>query len=133
MRGISAKLLAALLLSVTLPLAAAAVPLAPSQRYGALHPLLVFVAGIPGLLAGGLATFGLWTSKDAPRTPARLAGLCAILVAADGLLYAAHVASGQELTSALLPALQKLAAAALVAWMVGTSWAFHRALPAADH
>ncbi|TKD10195.1 hypothetical protein [Polyangium fumosum] len=102
-------------------LAAIAVPLAPSQRYGLLHAGLIFVAGVPGLFAGGLATFGLVTTNHGSRTPARLAGLTAGLAALDGALYAAHVASGVEITSALLPALQKLAALALVAWMAGTA------------
>ncbi|MDI1444592.1 hypothetical protein [Polyangium sp. 6x1] len=102
-------------------LAAIAVPLAPSQRYGLLHPLLIFVAGVPGLVAGGLATFGLFATKRAARAPARLAGLTAGLAALDGALYAAHVASGVEITSALLPTLQKLAALALVAWMAAAA------------
>lgn len=102
-------------------LAAIAVPLAPSQRVGLLHALLIFVAGVPGLFAGGLATFGLLATKHGPRLPARLAGLTAGLAALDGALYAAHVASGVEITSALLPTLQKLAALALVAWMAGTA------------
>ena len=102
-------------------LAATLVPLAPSQRYGFLHAVFILVAGVPGLLAGGLATFGLLATKSGPRMPARLAALTAGLAALDGALYAAHVASGEEVTSALLPTLQKLAALALVAWMAGTA------------
>lgn len=102
-------------------MAATLVPLAPSQRYGLLHAMLILVAGVPGLVAGCLATFGLLATKGGPRAPARLAALTASLAALDGGLYAAHVASGEEITSALLPTLQKLAALALVAWMAGTA------------
>ncbi|MRG92404.1 hypothetical protein [Polyangium spumosum] len=102
-------------------LAATLVPLAPSQRYGLLHALLILVAGAPGLVAAALATFGLLSAKGGPRAPARLAACTVGLAALDGALYAAHVASGEEVPSALLPALQKLAALALVAWMTGTA------------
>ncbi len=102
-------------------LAAVAVPLVSSQRYGLLHPMLILIAGVPGLLAGALATFGLLATKSGPRAPARLAALTAGLAGLDGALYAVHIVSGEEMTSALLPTLQKLAALALVAWMACTS------------
>jgi hypothetical membrane protein len=98
-------------------IAAALVPFVPSQRFGNLHPLLVFLAGIPGILAGGLSTYGLVKTKSGSRLPARLAVLTVILVAIDGILYAIHVATGYELHPTLLPGLQKIAAMSLVAWM----------------
>lgn len=102
-------------------IAAALVPFVSSQRFGNLHPLLVFLAGIPGILAGGLSTYGLVKVKTGSRLPARLAVLTVILVASDGILYAVHVATGYELHPTLLPGLQKVAAMSLVAWMIAAA------------
>lgn len=102
-------------------IAAALVPFVSSQQFGNLHPLLVFLAGIPGVLAGGLSTYGLVRTKAGSRIPARLALLTVVLVAMDGALYALHVATGYEVHPALLPALQKVAATSLIAWMVSAA------------
>lgn len=102
-------------------LAAALVPFVSSQKYGNLHPLLVFLAGVPGILAGGLSTYGLVKAKTGSRIPARLAILTVVLVAIDGVLYAVHVATGYELHPILLPGLQKIAATSLVAWMISAA------------
>jgi hypothetical protein len=99
--------------------AVVAVPLLPSQRYGLLHAAVIFVAGAPGLLAAVLATIGLLRTKGA-RLSGGVAALTLLLAAIDGALYTCHVVSGEEIRSALLPTLQKLAAMALVAWMVAT-------------
>lgn len=96
---------------------AALVPFVSSQQFGNLHPTLVFLAGIPGVLAGGLSTYGLVKTKMGSRIPARLAVLTVVLVAVDGVLYAINVATGYEVFPALLPGLQKIAALSLVAWM----------------
>ena len=102
-------------------IAAALVPFVSSQQYGWLHPLLIFLAGIPGLFAGGLSMYGLVKTKTGSRIPARLAVLTVVLVALDGVLYAVHVMTGKEIDSALLPGLQKIAATSLVAWMLSAA------------
>lgn len=107
--------------------AAMLVPLVSSQEYGFLHPLLILVAGVPGLFAGGLAAFALAMTKSAPRMPAMLAIATVLFVSVDGALYAAHVISGQAISSAWLPSLQKLAAMSLVAWMLATAVAHFKA------
>ncbi|HRI65637.1 MAG TPA: hypothetical protein PK156_15425 [Polyangium sp.] len=99
-------------------IAAALVPFVSSQRFGNLHPLLVFLAGVPGILAGGLSTYGLVKTKTRSRIPARLAVLTVVLVVLDGVFYAIHVATGYEVHPIFLPAMQKLGALSLVAWMV---------------
>lgn len=99
-------------------LAAALVPFVSSQKYGTMHSGLVFLAGIPGILAGGLSTYGLVKTKSGSRIPARLAVLTVVLVALDGVLYAVQVATGYEVHPILLPGLQKIAATSLVAWMI---------------
>lgn len=99
-------------------LAASLVPFVSSQQFGFLHPMLVFLAGIPGLMAGGLSMYGLVKTKSGSRIPARLAVLTVILVGIDGILYAIHVLTGYEVHPILLPSLQKMGAMSLVAWMI---------------
>ncbi|HMY15170.1 MAG TPA: hypothetical protein PKA58_02525 [Polyangium sp.] len=101
--------------------AAALVPFVPSTQYGNLHPVLVFLAGIPGILAGGLSTYGLVKTKSGSRIPARLAVITVVLIAIDGVLYAVHVATGYEVHPIVLPGLQKMGAASLVAWMLSAA------------
>ncbi len=109
-------------LGILSSLAAALVPFVSSQEYGGhLHSWLVFLAGIPGVLAGGLSTYGLVKTKTGSRIPARLAVLTVVLVAVDGLLYAINVKTGYEIHPVLLPGLQKIAAMSLVLWMVSTA------------
>ncbi len=102
-------------------LSAALVPFVSSQQYGFVHPLLIFLAGIPGLLAGGLSTYGLVKTKSRSRLSARLAVLTVVLAGLDGVLYAIHVATGYEFSPALLPGLQKVAAMSLVLWMLSAA------------
>lgn len=101
--------------------AAALVPFVPSSQYGNLHPALVFLAGIPGLMAGGLSTYGLVKTKSGSRIPARLAVITFVLIAIDGILYAIHVTTGYEVHPIVLPGLQKMGAASLVAWMLSAA------------
>lgn len=110
-----------LVLGTISSIAAALVPFISSQRYGLLHPLLIFLAGVPGLMAGGLSTYGLVKTKSRSRLSSRLAVLTVLLVAVDGGLYAMHVATGYEIHPALLPGLQKIAAMSLVLWMVSAA------------
>lgn len=111
-----------LVLGTISSIAAALVPFVSSQRYGSLHPLLVFLAGIPGVMAGGLSTYGLVKRKSGSRISARLAVMTVVFVALDGVLYAIHVATGHEFHPALLPGLQKIAAMSLVLWMVSAAF-----------
>jgi len=93
------------------------VPLLPSQRYGFLHAAAIFFAGIPGILAGILATIALLREKGAARWPGIFGAITLAFAALDGALYTGLVLSHREITSPLLPTLQKLAAMALIAWM----------------
>lgn len=110
-----------LALGILSTLSAALVPFVSSQQYGHLHSWFVFLAGIPGVVAGGLCTYGLVTNKTGSRIPARLAVLTVVLVAVDGLLYAISVETGYEIHPVLLPGLQKIAAMSLVLWMLSAA------------
>jgi len=110
-----------LALGILSSLAAALVPFVSSQQYGHLHSWLVFLAAIPGVMAGGLSTYGLLGKKTGSRIPARLAVLTVVLVAVDAILYAINVKTGYEIHPVLLPGLQKIAVVSLVLWMLSAA------------
>lgn len=92
-----------------------AVPLTPSIHFPVLHAVAVLVACAPALVAGVLATVGL-----ARAGRARLASLGGALFAVGGLdaaIFAVHCAAGGPAPLAL-PALQRIACALLLAWVV---------------
>lgn len=107
-------------------LALVAVPLMPSSRWGVLHAITIFVAGVPALAASILATRGLFASPAAPRSARLFAAATLGIGAFDGALYSVHVASGGAPPFAL-PALQRLATIALLGWITSTSVAVLRA------
>lgn len=92
-----------------------AVPLTPSLQFGVLHAVAVFTAAIPGIAAGVLAAVLLARSSHP-----RLHRLClAILVVSfvDSMLYVHHVVfAGPPM--AAVPALQRVALAMMLAWMI---------------
>ncbi len=102
-----------------------AVPLTPSDRFGALHGVAVLVASVPGLVATACATVGLLATRDRDRTGMRVLGVIAlatfVCAAIDATLYAQHMASGGAVTPPALPAIQKVAAMLLIAWMLGVA------------
>ena len=102
-----------------------AVPLTPSDRFGALHGVAVLVAAVPGLVANACATIGLLANRDGARRWTRGLGLLALATfvcgAIDAALYAKQMASAGTVTPAALPALQKIAAMLFVAWMLGVA------------
>lgn len=109
-----------------------AVPLTPSDRFGALHGVAVLVAAVPGLVATAGATAGLFGSgAQVTRAEARALGAIAaatlVTAAIDATLYARHMASAGAQTPTALPALQKVAAMCLLAWMLGVARAAWRA------
>lgn len=102
-----------------------AVPLTPSDRFGALHGVAVLVAAVPGLVASACATIGLLANRGGARGGTRGLGLLALAAfvcgAIDAALYAQHMASGGAVTPPALPALQKIAATLFLAWMLGVA------------
>jgi len=102
-----------------------AVPLTPSDRFGAIHGVAVLLAAVPGLVAAACATAGL-ASQRATRAIGALGAATLVTAAIDSYLYARHMASGGAVTPHALPALQKVAALFLLAWMVGVAWRARR-------
>jgi hypothetical protein len=95
----------------------------PSRAGPTLHAVAVFAATIPGLAAAALGVYGLCSRQLATplRIPAYLgvATFCAGLVDATGFGYALATHAG---CLVWLPALQKVVALLLVAWMAATAW-----------
>jgi hypothetical protein len=87
----------------------------PSARWPWFHIGAVFSATIPGLVAAAASVVGLLRAR---RWVAGLPGLATLaFAAADAVGYGRAVAAGSRCNPAL-PVLQKLAAMALVIWMV---------------
>jgi hypothetical protein len=95
-----------------------AVPLTPSLKLGLLHSAAALTASVPGLAAALLAIAGL---GSAPALRWLGAGTL-LAAAADAALYT-HQVLRPGPTPAALPALQKIAALGLAAWMVGVATA----------
>jgi hypothetical protein len=107
------------------PLSAAAtiaVALAPSRRWPWLHVTTVFTASIPGLVAAVSGVVGLLiATRGSPSRGLRLAAVLGtvtmLLAFVDAAGYGYVVAAGISCTP-WLPAVQRLASLALLAWMV---------------
>jgi hypothetical protein len=107
-------------LGLTSAIATLAVIALPGDRFGVWHGVAVVVAGVPGLFASALTVAELLRSDP----PVRLAGgfgaawLLAALV--EFLPYSVHLARGTD-SSILFPAMQKVALAFLLLWMVSVA------------
>ena len=104
-------------LGLTSAVGTLAVVLMPSDRFGALHGVMVLISGVPGLLATALAVHVLAVGEPPPKVAAWTgAGMLAFALA-DFALYAWHFLDHTP-GSILGPALQKVALVLLLAWMV---------------
>lgn len=100
----------------------AAMALSPSDRWPLLHAAFVAAGIVPGVVGATVAVRGL-ASRPETRTLA-LVGACALGCAAlDAALYFLLHALGGPWLGWLVPALQRPAAAFLIAWMVGAALA----------
>jgi hypothetical protein len=97
----------------------ALVALAPGDAYPGLHAALIFAAGPPCFVALVVGASQLRFSKGSMRErfAVGLAGALAVVSFADFAVYAHHMASHTP-PFHLLPALQKIASAILLVWMV---------------
>lgn len=105
-----------------------AVPLTPSSEHPVLHPIAVFLAGVPALVAGIAAALGL--ARGGARV---LAGLGAALIATTAIdlaIFAVHGVLGGPVPL-VLPALERVGTALLLAWMLGIARRLARRRPLA--
>jgi hypothetical protein len=98
-------------------LATVAVVLMPSDRFGALHGVMVITAGVPGLAAAGLAVGVLARGEPRPRIAAWTGASMLAFAFVDFALYAWHFL-GHTAGTPLGPTLQKVALLLLLGWMV---------------
>ncbi|MCO5165997.1 MAG: hypothetical protein M9894_06470 [Planctomycetes bacterium] len=98
----------------------AAVPLVPSDRYGALHGVFIVLAAAPSLVAAAAALRGLLAER---RRRALLGlGLATMLgVGAAAGLHTWQQVTGAALPLTLVPTVQKAAGALLLAWLLATA------------
>jgi hypothetical protein len=104
-------------LGITSTAGALAVVLMPSDRFGALHGVTVLTAGVPGILAAGLAIRVLAVGEPRPPIAAWVGASMLAFGFVDFALYAWHFLTHTEGTI-LGPALQKVALILLLAWMI---------------
>jgi hypothetical protein len=103
----------------------------PSRAGANLHAAAVFSSTIPGLVAAALGIAGTFRSPDRRRSvrlSAWLGALSFLLAAADAAGYA-HAVATHGGCIPWLPALQKLTALVLLAWMLAVAGAGSRDAP----
>ena len=93
-----------------------AVPLTPSDRFGAWHSLAVVVAGIAGLLAAVLGLLGLFRHEVRPKIAAAIGAGMLATAAVDLVLYVRLVVTKGDVPLAL-PVLQKVALVLTLSFM----------------
>ena len=103
-------------IGVVSAIATLAVPLTPSDRFGAWHSLAVVVAGISGLLAAVLAIIGLFRHEARPRIAAAIGLAMLVTAAVDLALYVRLVVTKGDVPLAL-PVVQKVALLLTLAFM----------------
>jgi hypothetical protein len=105
--------------------ALAAASLLPSERVGGLHPALVLCAVACTLVASVGVTLGLAAHPSTRRWAILGAGALACAAAVEAL-FLAKLALDLEAVAAVVPALQKVAVAVFVVWMIGVATAVER-------
>lgn len=123
-----------LAMRVAATVAVAAVPavvFVSGDRYGRLHAVAVVVAGVPGLLACGLAVLALLLDRSAPRRVAWTGAAALAVGVVDFALYAASLSepgSGHVVVAVL----ERLANLGLLAWMALAAGSTLRSPPEAS-
>jgi hypothetical protein len=104
--------------SLLLPL----VPLAPHAWCGgAMHAIAIYVGCVPAILAALLATYALLAQRASRWPHGALAAAVVAVATADGAMYGAHLASSDPIPHWSLPAIQKVGAILLYAWLIATA------------
>jgi hypothetical protein len=92
----------------------------PSNHHPTLHSAFVFVATVPGLVAMIAASLALLRAK-ATRAVGGLSTAAVLVGGVDAWLYARQL-DGSHPCEIALPALERVAAALLLAWMASVAW-----------
>ena len=89
----------------------------PSERFGALHGVMVILACVPGFAAAALAVGYQLRGEPRARMAAPIGAATLAVSVVDLGLYASHLVAGVEGTVAV-PILEKLALMLLLAWLL---------------
>jgi hypothetical protein len=92
----------------------------PSNHHPTLHSVFVFVATVPGLVAMIAASLALLRTQTT-RAVGGLSSAAVIVGGVDAWLYARQL-DGSHPCELALPALERVAAALLLAWMASVAW-----------
>jgi hypothetical protein len=98
-----------------------AVPLTPSELFGDVHAWLSLLSGTFGLAAALGAVAGLLRSHRVARALAIVGALSLIAGAVHAALFVRYL-HASEPAPLIVPAVQKVAALLLSAWMLGVAW-----------
>lgn len=96
-----------------------AVPLTPSERFGAWHARLALIAGSLGITAAVLAVWALLTFERRARGLALLGSLALAGAAFASAVFIAHL--GEPAPPLVVPAAQKVAALLLCLWIAAVA------------
>lgn len=96
----------------------AAMALLPSDRFGPWHGGFILLGAGPGVMAAALAVRGLWPARPVLATLGLAALAC---VGAATALFVRLLLGVATAPSLAIPALQKLGAVFLVAWVLGVA------------
>ncbi len=96
----------------------------PSNHHPTLHSVFVFVATVPGLVALIAASLALLRAR-ATRGVGALSTAAVLVGGVDAWLYARQL-DGSHPCEVALPALERVAAALLLAWMASVAWQLAR-------
>lgn len=99
----------------------------PSNHHPTLHSVFVFVATVPGLVALIAASLALLRAQTT-RAVGGLSSAAVLVGGVDAWLYARQL-DGTHPCELALPALERLAAALLLAWMASVAWKVATAPP----
>ncbi|HYQ26953.1 MAG TPA: hypothetical protein VER04_07035 [Polyangiaceae bacterium] len=98
-----------------------AVPFTPSKIFGDVHAWLSLLAGALGLAAALAAVWGLLRSQPIARALGVLGALSLLAGVLHAALFVGYLHSSEP-APLLVPAIQKVAALLLSAWMLGVAW-----------
>jgi hypothetical protein len=92
----------------------------PSERFGALHGVAVIAASVPGFIAALVSIVCLALDEPRPRVAATLGATMLTTSIADFVMYV-RVWAMTGPGPLALPAMQKVALALLLAWMISVA------------
>lgn len=97
----------------------AAMALLPSDDYPVLHGVVALAGGVLGMVSGAVCV-ATWLPGEPRSSLRRASGACALGLASLNAALYVHVAFGRGDETIAQPLVQKLATAALLAWMLST-------------